>query len=120
MRASQTRQVTRQLGYMLQCFSHKPVSSPDARRTSAKILPEALLMPILSPLLPGCPQMRASRQVMRCANPHPVHFTCSPGVGLPFTSRHQPPRRGRGVRRGGGGSKKFPHFGGIFEFPISF
>ena len=39
--------------------------------------------------------------------------------GLQFSSRHQTPRRGQGGP-GGGGSKIFLHFGGIFGFPISF
>ena len=36
--------------------------------------------------------------------------TCSRGV-LQFSSRHQPPRRGRGVRKGGGGQIFLPLWG---------
>ena len=55
-----------------------------------------------------------------------AHFILGDDVpwgGLQFSSRHQPLRRGQGVREGGGGgggSNNFLHFGGIFEFPISF
>ena len=38
---------------------------------------------------------------------------------LQFSSRHQPPRRGRAGPEGGE-VKFFCHFGGIFEFPVSF